>query len=118
MMSRSLAYAVVVLALLPLVRFVTGAMAKSAIFQPTSVATKAEVLKHVPIGTPIERAKITMEANGFTSGLVCCRWSGSHRSLDGLPPPRWLWQLPYRLSEEDQVSVADEKIWRESAGWM
>ena len=85
-MSRWFAYAVVVLALLPLARLVSGARARSSIFQSTSVATKAEVLKQVPIGTSIEQATAIMEASGFK----CLAMQNQRVTEDGPTAGQWI----------------------------
>jgi len=64
-MIRRLALSAVMLALFPISGQSDEVAMNSTMFQQSSAATKAEVLKHIPIGTPIEQARAFMEANGF-----------------------------------------------------
>ena len=42
-----------------------GGCGRSSVMLANAAATRAEVLKHLPLGTPIEQAKSYMEGEGF-----------------------------------------------------
>jgi hypothetical protein len=73
---------------------------------------KTDVLRFVPIGTPVEEAKQTMERNGFAcrnggEEVGAERWVGGEKCADGLVCSRRLryesWFESLFLSDDIQV---------------
>jgi hypothetical protein len=80
-------------------------MAKSAVMMSDAAQTKAEVLKHVPIGMQIEQAKSFMESNGYK----CVPRIGERYSEDGPDPARPITRGPADFLWCDS---GDRSTWR------